>query len=54
MKAQIILTPSESKRLIAKGVVALDTFKKALKNGWIVVSVGTKHVYFRRGFRRRV
>ena len=45
MKAQIILTSSESKRLIAKGVVALDVVKKALENGWVVVSVGTTSMF---------
>lgn len=41
MKAVVILTPSESKRLIAKGVVALDVVKKALQKGWVVISVGS-------------
>jgi len=45
MKAQIILTPSESKMLIAKGVVASDVVKRALQNGWIVVSAGSTNIF---------
>lgn len=41
MRAQITLNPSESKRLIAKGVVALPNVKKALKDHTIVLAGGT-------------
>ncbi len=36
-----VLTPSESKRLIAKGVAACDTVKKALNSGIVAVAKGT-------------
>ncbi len=41
MRVQIILTPSESKRLIAKGVVNLPSIQNALKNHTIILAGGT-------------
>ena len=35
------LTPSESKRLIAKGVAALPEVRKALQKGTVIVARGT-------------
>ena len=37
MKAQIVLTPNESKKLIAKSVVRMDSVQKALSNGMVVM-----------------
>lgn len=41
MRAQITLNPSKSKRLIAKGVVALPNVIKALKDHTIILAGGT-------------
>lgn len=41
MRAQITLTSSESKRLIAKGVKALPSIQKALRDYHIILSGGT-------------
>lgn len=41
----VVLVPSESKRLIAKGVLALPEVKRALKDGLFVVSRGTTTAY---------
>lgn len=41
MRALITLTPSESKRLIAKGVAALPCIKNALKDYTIILAGGT-------------
>lgn len=41
MRAQITLTPSESKRLIAKGVAALPSVQDALLNHTIILAGGT-------------
>jgi hypothetical protein len=38
---QVTLTPAESKRLIGKGVAALPEVKKALREGIIIIGVGT-------------
>ena len=45
MKAQIVLTPSESKRLIAKAVSQMENVKKALKKGRIVICRGSTNAY---------
>lgn len=45
MRALITLTPSESKRLIAKGVAALPIIKNALKNHTIIVAGGTTNAF---------
>lgn len=41
MKAEVVLTVAESKRLIAKGVAALDFVQEKRKNGIIVLASGT-------------
>lgn len=41
MQAQITLTPPESKALIAKAVVSLDSVKRALKEGIILLGSST-------------
>ena len=41
----ISLTPSESRRLIAKGVANLDVVQRALKHGTIVIGLGTTNAY---------
>ncbi|UCE17137.1 MAG: hypothetical protein JSV84_09530 [Gemmatimonadota bacterium] len=45
MKALIVLTPTESKRLIAKGVAALPEVTNALKQGTIIVGWGSTNTY---------
>lgn len=45
MKKVIILTVSESKRLIAKGIVNLNCVKQKLKKGMIVIAKGTTNGY---------
>lgn len=45
VQAQIILTVSESKRLIAKAVAQMSIVKKALKDGMVVVAKGTTNTY---------
>ncbi len=45
MRAQITLTSSESKRLIAKGVAALPSIQKALKNYTIILAGGTTNAF---------
>ncbi len=44
-KILITLTPSESKRLIAKGVRNLEEVQRALKLGTIVITLGTTNAY---------
>lgn len=44
-QAQISLTPPESKRLIAKAVAGLPEVKRALKDGTVVISVGSTNAY---------
>lgn len=39
------LTPSESKRLIAKGVMNLEEVRRALKRGTIIIGLGTTNAY---------
>lgn len=41
MKAAFTLTPAESKRLIAKGVVRMKEVQDALKSAYVIVSAGT-------------
>ncbi len=41
MKACVVLKPSASKRLIAKGVAALPVVKRALSSGTVVITLGT-------------
>ena len=40
-----MLTPAESKRLIARGVAAYDRVRRALKSATIVVCKGTTNAY---------
>ncbi len=44
-KAQITLTPAESKRLIAKAVAKLPEVERALKNGMIIIGLGTTNSF---------
>jgi hypothetical protein len=37
MRAQVTLTPTESKKLIAKAITAMDLLKKARKHGMVVI-----------------
>jgi hypothetical protein len=45
MSFSVSLTVSESKRLIAKGVVASEPFREALTNGRILIIKGTTNAY---------
>jgi len=45
MKKQVVLTVSESKRLIAKAVAAMEVVKKALDDGIIVIAKGSTNSY---------
>lgn len=45
MKAEIVLTPPESKRLIAKAVSQMDLVKKALGKGTVVICRGDTNAY---------
>lgn len=45
MKAQVSLTVSESKRLIARGVAALDFVRARMRQGIVMVSTGTTNAY---------
>ncbi len=44
-RIELTLTPSESKRLIAKGVSRLEVVQRALKNGRIVIAQGTTNAF---------
>ncbi|MFC1963398.1 hypothetical protein ACFLVL_02115 [Chloroflexota bacterium] len=44
-KIVVVLTVSESKRLIAKGVANLEIVKKALRQGMIAIAKGTTNAY---------
>jgi hypothetical protein len=43
--AEVVLTPSESKRLIGKGVASMEVVKQALKSGLIIIMKGTTNSY---------
>ncbi len=45
MKAQVALTVAESKRLIARGVAALDMVRAKMRQGMVVVSTGSTNAY---------
>lgn len=45
MKAQITLTPPESKRLIAKAISKMDIVKNALERGIILIAFSTTNSY---------
>jgi hypothetical protein len=44
-KAVVVLPPGAAKRLIARGVVALPPVRRALREGLVVVSLGTTNAY---------
>jgi len=44
-KLLVTLTPSEGKRLIAKGLLATDDVKNALKNGYLCITLGSTSAY---------
>jgi hypothetical protein len=45
MRAQVTLTPTESKKLIAKAVVNMDVVKKALAEGIIVMHPSSSNIF---------
>ena len=45
MLADIVLTVSQSKRLIAKGVAAHPAVQRARRQGWLVIATGTTDGY---------
>ena len=45
VQAQVVLTVSESKRLIAKAVAQMPIVKEALKNGMVIITKGTTTTY---------
>jgi len=45
MKAEITLSPAESKRLIAKAVVAMDVVRRAREKGILVICRGSTNAY---------
>ena len=45
VQAQIVLTVSESKRLIAKAVAQMPIVVKAMKNGMVIIAKGTTNTY---------
>jgi hypothetical protein len=45
MNAQVVLTPAESKRLIARGVAAAPFVKRALAHGVVAIAKGTTNAY---------
>ena len=45
VSALVALTPSEAKRLIAKGVAALPEVKRALEQGIIIIARGTTNAF---------
>ena len=45
MRALFVLTPAESKRLIAKAIAEMDEVKRAKKNGKILIGHGSTNVF---------
>jgi len=45
MKAEITLTPAESKRLIAKAVAEMDAVRRAKKKGTLIICRGSTNAY---------
>ncbi|MHC4704557.1 MAG: hypothetical protein ACYTFQ_28760, partial [Planctomycetota bacterium] len=45
VQAQVVLTVSESKRLIAKAVAQMPVVKEALRDGMIIIAKGTTNTY---------
>ena len=43
--AQVVLTPAESKRLIAKAVAILPEVKRALAQGTVIIALGTTNAF---------
>jgi len=43
--AEVVLTPSESKRLIGKAVASMEVVKETLKSGLIIIIKGTTNSY---------
>lgn len=44
-KLLVTLTPAESKRLIARGLLATEVVQNALKNGYLCITLGTTSSY---------
>lgn len=44
-KLLVSLTPAESKRLIARGVIATEVVQNALQNGYVCITMGTTSAY---------
>lgn len=44
-KLLVTLTPAESKRLIAKGLLATELIQEVLKNGYLCITMGTTSAY---------
>ncbi|MCD6289114.1 MAG: hypothetical protein J7M34_01330 [Anaerolineae bacterium] len=45
MLADVVLTVSQSKRLIAKGVAAHPAVRRARQKGWLIIATGTTNGY---------
>ncbi len=45
MLAEVVLTPSESKRLIGRAVASMKVVKEALKSGLVIIIKGTTNSY---------
>ena len=45
MKVQLLMTPAEGKRLIAKAIASLELVQEAYKNGIVIVSTSTSTAY---------
>jgi len=45
LRRQVVLTVPESKRLIAKGVAAMPSVKRALESGMVVIATGSTNSY---------
>jgi hypothetical protein len=45
MKRQVVLTVSESKRLVAMGIAAMPEVRRAMAEGMVVVATGTTNAY---------
>ena len=45
MKASVVLRPGAAKRLVAKGVATIPAVKNAMKNGTIVITLGTTNAF---------
>ena len=45
VSALVVLTSSESKRLVAKGVAALPEVRQALQEGFVIIGRGTTNAF---------